>query len=60
MLSRKYYEMLADTLANHVHRKYVSELVHDLCLELKRDNRRFDRQKFEDRIYKQIGYPSTR
>ena len=60
MLSRKYYEMLADTLANHAHRTYVSELIHDLSQELKRDNPRFDRQKFQDRVYRKIGYPSTR
>ena len=60
MLSRKYYEMLADTLANHAHRTYVSELIHDLSQELKRDNPRFDRQKFQDLVYRKIGYSSTR
>tara|TARA_R100001143_G_C3294011_1_gene102548 strand:+ start:455 stop:697 length:243 start_codon:yes stop_codon:yes gene_type:complete len=35
-------------------------LVDELSSLFKQDNRHFDRQKFHDRVYKQIGYPSTR
>tara|TARA_R110000824_G_C14772337_1_gene631059 strand:+ start:310 stop:531 length:222 start_codon:yes stop_codon:yes gene_type:complete len=73
MLTRKYYELLADTLANHapflinngINKDMpkgieFDAMVTDFCILFKQDNKMFNRQKFEDRVYKQIGYPSTR
>ena len=72
MLSRKYYEMFADVLAFYanmlachtsdsvIFKMFDRLLVDELCGLFKQDNRHFDRQKFHDRVYKQIGYPSTR
>ena len=75
MLSRKYYEMFADVLAFYANmlachasdknktdafKMFDRLLVDELSSLFKQDNRHFDRQKFHDRVYKQVGYPSTR
>ena len=58
MLSKKYYEMIADVLAPYAGEKYyVSQVIHDLIRDFEDDNPNFDRLKFEDRIYKNMDYP---
>ena len=61
MLSKKDYKMIADILAPYAGEKYyVSQVIHDLISDFEDNNPDFDRQKFEDRLYRKIGYPSTR
>lgn len=43
MLSRKYYQMLADVIKNSTNKE---ELIKNLCYELKADNYNFNRDRF--------------
>ena len=56
MLSRKYYQQFAELIAWRItyaekikepeQRKIIKEIAHDMCELFKRDNSRFDRERF--------------